>query len=403
MACASALVALLAPWGPLARLVGLDAGVARAQDASGEGRSAPEAVNSASRDASSASDEAGSASEHVDVGDAGEAPSDARGPAATTSTEAGPVAPRTRIAVVLLPRGEASSDIADSLTELVIAALAARGPVEIVGKEELQAALGRDDEGTLACIESNACLGRMGRELRVTEFVAGTIHVPSGAPGHFDFDLYRLDVSNGRVRARVARTIDGGLRALLAALTASVDELYVEHVEPGSLVLTVTPPHAEVRLDGQALDDDAPGLFRRELIAPGTHALSVRAPHHVALERSVQIEAGTTAMLSLELDTYERELELSPWTWALAGASLVTGGVAIGLGVASQAGPSAPLDMRQSADFYDARTLEAIGADVLFAVAGSALVGAVVSFVFDLENEPLAVVRALREGAVLRW
>ena len=134
-------------------------------------------------------------------------------------TEGVQARPTSRIGVVLLARGATDPSVADSLTELLIATVASRGAMEIVGKEEFQAALGRDDAGTLECIESDACLGRMGRELRVGELITGTIRVDADDPDRFRFELYRLDVASGSARGHVSHEIEGGLGNLLGALT----------------------------------------------------------------------------------------------------------------------------------------------------------------------------------------
>lgn len=313
-----------------------------------------------------------------------------------------------RVGVVLLPRGAANADMTDSLTELLIAAIAARGASDIVGKEEFQAALGRDDAGTLACIESNACLGRMGRELRVGELIAGTLHLDqvadaTGVVEHYRFELYRLDVESGSARGRVAREIDGGLSALLLALTASVDELYVEHVEPGAIVLETSPREARVVLDDVALVASEDGAFRRSFLSPGAHTLTARAQGHQGLAREITIEPGTTLMLSVELTPRVGEFSVSALTPTLGGLGAAMLGVGVGVGALSQGHPETALDMRQSQAYYDARTTEALVANVLMGTGGAVLIAAVVSFVLDLsrdEDEPVA--RAMR-GEVATW
>lgn len=342
--------------------------------------------------------------------------SDEAGPAGAEAGEPA-AAGRGRVGVVLLPRGAASPDMADSLTELLIAAIASRGAVEIVGKEEFQAALGRDDEGTLACIESDACLGRMGRELGVEELVAGTVSTErmegSAELGraevgeHFRFELYRLDVENGSALGRVAREVDGGFSALLSALTTSVDELYVERIEPGAIVVSAVPTNATVSLDTEPLPVVRDGSFRRGFLVPGLHRLTARAAGHEPLTREVEIEPGTTLMLSLELERRAESLFVSTTTAVLAGAGVAILGSALGVGLSSQTERDVSLNMRQSREFFEARELEANVANVLFAVGGGCLVAAVVSLVLDLTSsdddasEPEAS-RVMR-GEVARW
>ncbi len=313
-----------------------------------------------------------------------------------------------RVGVVLLPRGAADAEMTDSLTELLIATLASRGAREIVGKEEFQAALGRDDAGTLACIESNPCLARMGRELRVGELVAGTLRLDRDASAgeHYRFDLYRLDAATGHVRGRVAREIDGGLEALLGALTSSIDELYLEHVEPGALVLAVSPRDARVELDGQPLEAGLDGFRRRGFLSPGRHRLVARASGHEPLSRELELEAGTTLMLSLALVEQTSAPPVSLRTGlfvGLSGALLASG---IGLGLSSQLEPEGALTMRASQRFYADRVNDALAANVLFALAGAAAIGALVSLGVDLSSEPDVPPEALEaalRGELARW
>jgi hypothetical protein len=276
-----------------------------------------------------------------------------------------------------------------------------------VGKEEFQAALGRDDAGTLACIESDACLGRMGRELGVEELVAGTVHLERAAAGEerFRFELYRLDVENGAALGRVAREVDDGLSALLAALTSSVDELYVERVEPGAIVVSTTPAGATLSLDDEPLAAGQDGSFRHGFLIPGSHRLSARAAGHEPFARDVEIEPGTTLMLSIELVPRTEALSISAPTMILAGVGAAILGTAVGIGAVSQGQPDHVLDMRQSQSFFAARELEANAANVLYAVGGASLVAALVSLVLDVTaTDPGgdAAARAMR-GEVAQW
>jgi hypothetical protein len=318
-----------------------------------------------------------------------------------------PPSPHGRVGVVLLPRGEASPDMADSLTELLIAQIASRGAAQIVGKEEFQAALGRDDAGTLACIESDACLGRMGRELGVDELVAGTVHLERAAAGaeRFRFELYRLDVDSGSALGRVAREVDGGLSALLAALTSSVDELYVERVAPGAIVVSTTPPSAVLSIDEEPLAAGQDGSFRHGFLVPGRHRLAARAAGHEPFSREVDIEPGTTLMLSLELVPRAEALSISAPTMILAGVGAAILGTAVGLGASSQGQPDHVLDMRQSQSFFATRELEANTANVLYAVGGASLLAAIVSLVLDVTSTVEGTETAARamRGEVAQW
>lgn len=319
--------------------------------------------------------------------------------------------PTSRIGVVLLARGTTDPSVADSLTELLIATVASRGAmdssagsprVEIVGKEEFQAALGRDDAGTLECIESDACLGRMGRELRVGELITGTIRVDAEDPDRFRFELYRLDVASGTARGHVSHEIEGGLGNLLGALNTSVEELFVEHLDPGSVVLTMSPADATVTLDAFPVLGVS-GHFRSDFIPPGDHTLIARAGGYRLIERIVHVEPGTTLMLDLSLTPRSTAASFSPFTWTLGGTALASLGVAIGVGVSSTSRPEGQLTMSETTAYFNARSDEALAANILYGVSAALVIGTLLAGVVDLSAEETDVaLRALR-GEVATW
>ena len=325
--------------------------------------------------------------------------------AAVTEQEAAP--PTSRIGVVLLPRGTTDPSVADSLTELLIATVASRGAtgsarVEIVGKEEFQAALGRDDAGTLECIESDACLGRMGRELRVGELITGTIRVDADDPDRFRFELYRLDVDSGTARGHVSHEIEGGLSNLLGALNTSVEELFVERLDPGSVVLTMSPPDATVTLDEFPVLGVS-GHFRSDFIPPGDHTLVARAGGYRLIERVVHVEPGTTLMLDLSLTPRSSMASFSPLTWTLGGTTLASLGVAIGLGLSSTSRPEGQLTMSETTAYFNARSDEALAANILYGVSAALVIGTVIACVIDLSAEETDVLARALRGEVATW
>lgn len=77
------------------------------------------------------------------------------------------------------------------------------------------------------------------------------------------------------------------IRAELTGLLRSVARLQV----------TVTPPDATVRVDGREASMNS-GELR---VDPGTHALAFEAPGHEPLRREVNLQAGATMVLELQL------------------------------------------------------------------------------------------------------
>ena len=81
-----------------------------------------------------------------------------------------------KIAVLVVATADKDADLADNLTEVIIAHAAQRGGFEIAGKEEFRARLGVDnDRRAQACLDDISCLGRAGVSLGVRRIVAGSV------------------------------------------------------------------------------------------------------------------------------------------------------------------------------------------------------------------------------------
>ncbi len=306
---------------------------------------------------------------------------------------------RRRIAVLLLSVAEVDPEVADSLSEVLIGAVAARGGMTILGREEFEAQLDAGETDTLSCVTSLACLGRVGVQLGVDEVIAGTI---ARREGVWVFNLNRVEVARGEVVGRVFREIAGDLGAVADALHAAVEEVYAPPPEPppveppppaappsGVLSLAAPADGAEVFLDGAVLGAIEGGRLERAGIEPGSHEVEVVAAGYALWARTVRVDPGAT----LHLDARLREAfdeHVHPLVWiagAVAAASLAT---AIPLGVSSQETLALPLEARRQGTprraealaFYEAREREAIAADVLYVLGGAAAVAAAVALFF---------------------
>lgn len=365
------------------------------------------APDAASPDASSASpDTASLDTASPDTASPDTASSEAEPPSPPPASSLAP--PLDPVAVLLLPSSGVDPDVADALNELLIAAVAERGPTRIVGKEEFQAQLGQGDASTAECLESITCLGRVGVALGVREVVAGTI-------GHhgdtWAFALSRIDVRTGTTRGRVFREVAGDLASVVRSLPESIDDLYEEIVTPGRLVVRASVEGAEVWLDGAlagTITDGAP--VRRDLLPPGHHDVLVTAHGHASFRRTIDIEPDTTFALEAELVVLpHHSFEVPVLTWILGGAAFAALAAGIGLGVSSSGDPPADASMRAVHDYFAARAGEAIAADVCFAIAAAAGIGALVPLVLAALDEgepheaPAVSLAPVAGGAVLSW
>ncbi|MEC7518717.1 MAG: PEGA domain-containing protein [Myxococcota bacterium] len=301
--------------------------------------------------------------------------------------------PPLRVAVLLVPAGDVDPTAAEGLEELLIGAVAARGGLRIVGREELQAQLGQGDAAALECVASMTCLGRVGVQLGVREVIAGTL---AQRGDEWVFHLDRVDVRNGETLGRVFREVRGDLGAVADALGAATAELYVPPVRPGALVVSGAPRGAEVTLDGVLLGHLGAEPLRRGDLEPGAHELRVEAPGHEPWSRTVEVTAGAELHLEPRLTEIAAprarvEESIHPAVWVLGGVAAGSLAAAVALGVSSQTGFD-PLEAEarqggavtraEALEFYAAREREAIAADVLFAVAGAAAIAGVVALFF---------------------
>ncbi len=292
-----------------------------------------------------------------------------------------------RVGVLLLPTGDLDPSITDALTELLIAAVASHDAPQIIGKEEIQNHLGRDDASMLECMASTTCLAIAGVELGVREMVSGTLGRRDGA---WIFVLERVDVRTGDVAGRVFRVVEGELASLIDALAGAVPELYVESVRPGRIVLVATAA-GEIALDGEPIGDAEAGVpFRRELVAPGVHQLAVRAPGYEPWEREVEVPEGATLFLDAVLTLAVHHFEVPVLTWTFGAAALLALGGGVTLGVLSGASVDGSATMREVFEFFDAREREAVSANVLFAVSGAFTLAALIPLIVALAEEPAA-------------
>src|SRR3954469_3980087 len=153
--------------------------------------------------------------------------------AAAASLPAARAVAAEKQAVLVLATVEKDAELADNLTELIIARVAQRGGTDIAGKEEFRARLGVENERRAqACLDDIACLGRAAVSLGVRRIVAGSV----GARGkQFLFNLNLDNVETGKVENRVFRLVAGGVEDLIRAVQEGTDELFRPRIEPGKI------------------------------------------------------------------------------------------------------------------------------------------------------------------------
>jgi len=282
--------------------------------------------------------------------------------------------PRTRrVAVVILASSGVDPETADALTELAIGAVATRGRVSIVGKEEFQAQLGQGEARSAECVTNTACLGRVGVQLGVDEMVAGTI---ARRGDRWVFNLNRIDIRSGELAGRIFREVSGDVGAVADSVQDAIPELYERVSDPGILLVSASVDGSEVVVDGVLI-----GVYRGEAVrltevSPGRHELVVSAAGYYDWTRVVNVAEGATMQIEASLEEPSAPSEggggISPLFWVGLGTGVVAGGLATYFGVSSQQEPESGLNRAETVDHVNARQTEAVVASVCIGVGVAA-------------------------------
>ncbi|HEY3359047.1 MAG TPA: PEGA domain-containing protein [Polyangia bacterium] len=307
-----------------------------------------------------------------------------------------PGAAPAKIAVLVLQVGEADAELADNLTEVLIAELAKKGGFDIAGKEEFRSKLGvAGEQGASSCLEQPTCLGRVGTALGVSRVAAGTI----GKRGaDYAFNLNLIDIATARVENRIFKVVSGGVAGLITTLQDAARQLLAPKVEPGALKIS-TPAARRARV---YVDDAFVGTtpVRAAGLEAGTHRLRVERDGHHPLAREIEVPGGATLDMELSLAQLPARRVWPAWTaWSTFGAAVVTGATGIFFGVLSQEHPSGNTRVAVLDDVNRKRN-QALTANVLFGSAGAlALTSATV---FVLYRRDVFAGGAAAEGRVAR-
>lgn len=261
-----------------------------------------------------------------------------------------------KIAVLVTPTAEKDADLAENLTEVIIAHAARHGGFEVAGAEELRARLGVETNRRVqACLDDVGCLGRAGVSLGVRRIVAGSV----GTRGNKHlFNLNLNNIQDGRIESRVFRLVEGGVDQLIRAVQEASVELFRPRVEPGKIQIASDPSGARVSIDHAYLGITP--LLSPTLL-PGRHDVRVEVDGRFPWMSRVEVRPAEELQIRLTPENlpvrrrWPRNLAYGSAT--LAALSFVAGGF---LGVLSQVQPSgdtreaAMADLDQKRDFATA-------------------------------------------------
>jgi len=276
-----------------------------------------------------------------------------------------------KIAVLVVATADKDTELADNLTEVIIAYAAQHGGFEIAGKEEFRARLGVESERRAqACLDDISCLGRAGVSLGVRRIVAGSV----GTRGkQVLFNLNLNNVQDGKVESRVFRLVEGGVENLIKAVQDASSELFRPRVEPGKIQVASEPEGARVSIDNAYLG--VTPLISPTLL-PGKHNVRVEATDRFPWTSRVEVRPGEELQIRLTPDNLPRRRRW-PANTAYASTGLAAVAFATGafLGVVSQLQPNgesrqaAMQDLDQKRDFARAANISFVISGAMAAVA----------------------------------
>jgi hypothetical protein len=280
-----------------------------------------------------------------------------------------------KIAVLVLATSDKDVELADNLTEVIIAYAAQHGGFEIAGKEEFRAQLGVESERRAqACVDDISCLGRAGVSLGVRRIVAGNV----GTRGkQVLFSLNLDNVQAGKVESRVFRLVEGGVENLIKAVQEASSELFKPRVEPGKISVASEPEGARVAIDNAYLGITP--LISPTLVA-GKHNVRVEATDRFPWTSRVDVRPGEELQIKLTPDNLPRRRRW-PANTAYAATGLAVVALAAGtfLGVISQLQPNGESRQAAMQDLEQKKSF-ARAANISFIVSGG--LGAVALFHF---------------------
>jgi hypothetical protein len=270
-----------------------------------------------------------------------------------------------KIAVLVMATSDKDAELADNLTEVIIAYAAQHGGFEIAGKEEFRARVGVESEQRAqACLDDLSCLGRAGVSLGVRRIVAGSV----GTRGQqVLFNLNLNNVEDGKVESRVFRLVEGGVDKLISAVQEASIELFRPRVEPGKIQIASEPAAARVSIDNAYLG--VTPLISPPLLA-GKHNVRVEATDRFPWTSRVEVRPGEELQIRLTPDNLPRRRHW-PTTVAYGSTTLAVAAIASGafFGVLSQLQPNG--DSREAAmQDLDQKRSFARAANISFGVGG---------------------------------
>lgn len=296
------------------------------------------------------------------------------------------VAPRRggrkkRVAVLLVKGGDAELELVDSLTEWILARLAAKGNYDMVGKEAFRAKIGSEEERVFACVSNRTCLSNVATALSLDLILVGTLGVRKKGKKdqEYRYQLYLINAVSAKEIKRVNGTVKGKTENLGPALDKAITELLKPPVKPGGLIVKCNVAGAKIHLDDRFVGS-APAAMDK--VKPGKYRLRVVGQDHYIHRSSVTIEEGR--IKTVEVKLIRRAKPRKSWlfytAWTTAGVAVATGiAAAVVGGLSRRTQGETQLEVL---DDWDRRKKMALSANALIGAASAVALTSAAVFLF---------------------
>lgn len=291
--------------------------------------------------------------------------------------------------------GDAPAPLRSRATEVLRSALLGIPDLEVTTFDDMDRLFGPGAAARLEACADDGCIRRELARVKTDVLALGSLSLD----GTLRLRLVDSATTAKGAKVRVSRSTELTDPAVVQAVTAAALELFPERADGsfGLLALEGGVAGAEVLVDGASagqLSLEAPP--KANLRVPiGKRTVKILAPGHAPYETEVEVTVGQRTSLAVSLDKNRSSGPLY-----LAGGGLVAAGAALTLGLLVNQRASnwedgcsltGPCDSGFTRARYDSDQAFVdggrIGTNVLWAAAGTALVGAIVWFFVDPGEE----------------
>lgn len=282
---------------------------------------------------------------------------------------------REKMAVLVFGSSPNDGQLADNITEIVIASVAQRAQTELVGTAEFRKALALDsDRVAQRCLMDVSCVGRVAVSLGVRRMLIGTV---AQKKNQFLYTMTLNNIQTDRVENRVFRLVEGSVDQLIASVEEAASEIFRPQIEPSALRVTSDLQGSRVTVD-EARVGLAPALAAN--LVPGRHQVTVEASGRFPWSSEVELLPGQTLDVRLaEANMPERKSWPRYAAFGTGGAAALALVAATGLGFVAQLEPDA-VSREDAQRQFDQRRKLGFAADVSLATGGVLAVTSAILF-----------------------